>query len=227
MDRPLSGIYRTDDDQGVFLRQASFEASGSMMAVKWKGFGDFKKAVDAAGLGKSCRKALKRTAGIIGKLAVAHVRKTIAEGDYVKNSELTVALKGSNEPLKGTKGAELWNSVNAEVLAWNRIFVGVNRSDGRYQVAVAVHNGAVIQVTPAMRGLFLYLHLASTGEEHQGEKSGEALLTSERAKELFKLYKGWMPLKSSTTQIVIPARPFFTKAFEDEAFKEKIRKYWR
>lgn len=197
------------------------------MGVKIKGLSLFKKAINAAGFGKACRKSLLKTAKIVGKLAEAHVRKTISEGTYAKNAELTVALKGSNEPLKGTKGAELWNSVTSVVRGWNRVFIGVLRSDGKYQVAVAIHDGAIVNVTPAMRGLFLYLHLASTGEEDAEGRSGAELLRSERAKELFRLYQGWKPLKSSTAQIVIPGRPFMKRAFSDAAFKSQIEKYWR
>jgi hypothetical protein len=197
-----------------------------MMGLKLKGFKVFEKAIDAAGFKKACRKSLMRTAGIVGKLAEAQVRKTIAEGKFADNADLTVALKGSNEPLKGTKGAELWNSISSTVVSWNKVFIGVKRSDGKYQVAVAVHNGTIIKVTPAMRGMFLYLHYASTGEKNADGKSGEALLTSERAKELFRLHQNWMPLKSTTTNIVIPARPFFEMAFADKEFQENVRKYW-
>jgi len=187
----------------------------------------FARAIDANRFHADLKEELSKVAGKVGMLAVRHVRQTIAGYGFTPNAELTVVLKGSNEPLKGTKGAELWNSVTYKVLSWNTVFVGVLRNSDQYNVALAVHNGSVIPVTDKMRGMFYYLWKASLKESDESGKTGVDWLTSDRARFLFEQYQDWKPLKASTTTIIIPERPFFDVAFSVKTFQDRIKKYWR
>jgi len=167
------------------------------------------------------KKHLKRATMMNGKLAEARVRDGIKMGAFVANRPLTAALKGGNEPLKGTGTAQLFNAITSKAIDENTVFVGVMRTDSFYNIAFVLHEGTVIEVTDAMRGLFFILWQASEGKIDPSKLTG-------RAKELFDIMpSGWKPLKPETQAIIIPSRPFIKQAFADGTFQKKAKANWQ
>lgn len=186
-----------------------------------KGLARMRLAIDPKKMDTTVRKHLRRAAGINGKLAEKEARRVIQSGrGLAKNADLTIALKGEDAPLKGTAGADLFNSITSKVINDTTVFAGVLRTDKGYNIAKVVHEGATIPVTSRMRGMFFYLFKASIGDIDPSELTG-------RAAELWEQHPGpWYPLKDSTTAIVIPSRPFMELAFKATGLKKKVEKNW-
>lgn len=143
------------------------------------------------------------------------VREAIAAGGFEKNADLTTAIKNGSRPLRDT-GKNLNRAISAR-RDGDRVFVGVPYNHTFYQKARAIHDGATLKVTPKMREMFILLWLASNGEISEDQLSG-------RAAELYQRKStGWLPLKSSTRIIKIPARPFMDKAFGADSAKVEMR----
>ncbi|RLE25633.1 MAG: hypothetical protein DRJ65_07340 [Acidobacteria bacterium] len=189
--------------------------SGFRKNAGWKGY---KFAINPKGFAAELKKQLLIHANRVGMIAERQVKKTIQVGGFKPNAPLTVAIKGSSKPL--IDQADLFAAMTFKVISWSTVFVGVFRTNENYNVARAVHNGAVISVTDRMRGLFLALWKVSTGEMDENE------LTSQRAQQLWERNQEWFPLKASTTAITIPARPFMLKAFADPQMREMVKKQW-
>lgn len=182
------------------------------------GWEKYRKAIETlASNSQGFKKAIGRAAGIVGQLGIKEVRNAIKKGSYEKNAELTAAIKGSSSPLRGTAAGGLFQAITSQVQSWDRVFVGVLRTSQQYNIAAIVHNGAVVPVTDKMRGLFAALARASEGAN---------ITLGERAAYLFSKYQEWTGLRSTTTSIVIPARPFFKVAFENENFQRSIIEKW-
>lgn len=167
-------------------------------------------------------KHIKRATQLNGKMAEALIRNEIKNGAFAKNAPLTSALKGGGKPLVGTStGAQLFQSITSKVIDDESVFVGVLKTNSFYNVARTIHNGTVITVTPAMRGLFFMLWLASTGQMAPSE-------LSKRGQELYgQMSTGWLPLKASTRNIVIPPRPFIEQAINNAELQKKSENNWR
>jgi len=164
-------------------------------------------------------KHLGRATKLNGQLAVAKVRDSIKKGQYAPNKPLTIALKGSTKPLVG-RTAQLWQSITSRKMDKKTVFVGVLKTHGVYNIAVAIHEGVAINVTDKMRGLFFVLWMVSEGRMPVSDLQG-------RAKELWEqMPGGWKPLLASTTAIVIPARPFIKQAFGDSGLKRQAKANW-
>lgn len=168
-------------------------------------------------LGVNMRKASE----LNGKVAERYMRKVLQAGKYVApNADLTIILKGSSKPLvdKGT----LFQGITSKIIDDYTVFVGVVREDeNNFNIAKIVHEGAIIPVTPAMRGMFMALYKVSMGDMDPDKLEG-------RARELYsKMTFGWMPLRPETTTIVIPPRPWATFVFAIPEFKQKITNNWR
>lgn len=137
-----------------------------------------------------------------------------------KNAQLTVAIKGHTKVLQDTR--HILDDVTVNALDWNHTWIGIPKDDPlRYGIAVTVHDGRVIRVTPKMRMMFLALHLVSIGARDPSTLTG-------RAFQLWHLGENdmWYPLRRTTTSIKIPPRPFFDEAFNDPSLKEQIRTLW-
>lgn len=135
------------------------------------------------------------------------LKASIDAGGFAENKPLTVFIKGSNKPLESS-GKVLTGAITTRTLGKNEIFVGIPKEDKFYKQAVAVHEGAVIPVSPKMRQMFFMLWMVSIGERDADELSG-------RAKELWEQRpeEGWLPLSPGTQAIKIQPRPFMMKAF--------------
>tara|TARA_Y100000004_G_scaffold184388_1_gene233357 strand:+ start:247 stop:870 length:624 start_codon:yes stop_codon:yes gene_type:complete len=173
------------------------------------------KAIASAFTGKLKANVQKATR-LNAMLARKAIRRKIQSKMPPPNAPLTAAIKGSTKPLVD-KG-QLFQAITFQVLTPFTAEVGVRKGDAYANIAVAIHEGATIPVTPAMRGLFAALANAS---------DGKSVKLTGRAQQLFKRFQGWKALKSSTTQIVIPPRRFVQAAIEDKALKTKIYGNWQ
>lgn len=140
-----------------------------------------------------------------------------------RNAALTRALKGDDKPLVGDGSlfqaiTERDNSQGERI----EVFSGVLRTSDVYNIGATVHEGVVLQVTEAMRGLFFMLWVAS-----QRQQEGRALpeLTG-RAAELFGIYQNWYPLSAGTKAITIPPRRWIDMAFADAGLKRESQRNW-
>ncbi len=188
---------------------------------KDKGWKRLQKMLDPKKSGRIMSKHLQRATRLNGKIAEKQIRDTIKAGSYTSNAELTQAIKGEDKPLIGVDaGAQLFGGITSKMMDDTTLFVGILKTAGIYNVAVALHEGVSITVTPAMRGLFFILWQASTGAIDRSKLTG-------RAAELFALKPGgWLPLKPSTTFIIIPARRFIEQAFADKSVRKKSKANW-
>lgn len=153
-------------------------------------------------------------------LGARAMRSVIQNGIAPPNAALTILIKKSSKPLVGLEN-ELFSSISGHVLDPYTAFAGVPKLSKRFELASILHNGITIQVTPAMRGMFFFLWKAASGEMDPGKLEG-------RAAELFRIQpRGWKPLLPSTTAIVIPARPWVQKAFDDAEFKRTVVENWQ
>lgn len=169
--------------------------------------------------GPIVRKHLRRATEFIGKKSEALIRQEIANGKFESNKPLTVALKGTNEPLKGDgTGAALFKSITSQAINDYTVFVGVLKTEGIYNIAVTIHEGTSIEVTDKMRNMFKLLWL---------KENNPALNLTGRAAELWeKMPGGWKPLKSSTVAIIIPPRKFIGNVWESGEIQTIAKRFW-
>ena len=160
-----------------------------------------------------------RATRLNGKLAAREIRKTMKKGGFEGNSPLTKFIKGSNKPLVD-KG-NIFKSITSVVLTPFTAEVGFIRGSTNANVGIVIHEGAIIKVTPAMRGMFAALASVSDGSASPASLSG-------RAKELWERRpkSGWKALKPSTTAIKIPARPFIKKTMENPLLNKLMGDNW-
>lgn len=148
-------------------------------------------------------------------------RKTIQKSEGLEaNSQLTIDIKGASKPLIGID-SDLFAGITHKRINSFSAFAGVLRTNDNFNIALLAHEGQTIKVTPKIRGLFWFLHLASTGQVPASKLTG-------RAAELFqRKSSGWAPLAPSTTTIVIKGRPFVTITMEDKALKQLMMSNWQ
>jgi len=149
------------------------------------------------------------------------IRQEIKKGIPPRNAELTKAIKGGNKPIVGTAGADMFNAITYSVIAWDKAFVGLLRTDKNYNVGKAVHNGVTIKVTKKMRTMFWYLWQVSIGSMSSKQLTGRAKAIWEMSKT-----KKFYPLKASTKAIVIPKRPFIRYAMQEPSLKKIAEANW-
>lgn len=114
--------------------------------------------LDGADFRARLRVETERAFKQIGLYMVGAMRRAIRSGVYAKNSPFTIAYKGSSKPL--VDHGDLIRALAFEVVhADGRLvlFVGINRkarsrTNARvYDIALALHEGFSLRVTPAMR----------------------------------------------------------------------------
>ncbi len=134
----------------------------------------------------------------LAKFAEARLRRQIQSGKNQENAALTIIMKGSSKPL--INFGTLLKSVSSSHWTPYSFSVGVtNIGKGKINVPAILESGAVVPVTPLMRKFFWAKFMETKGKV--------------------------LPLKASTTQIIIPPRPFLKTALvEDAAFIQVI--YW-
>lgn len=152
-----------------------------------------------------------------GKEAEAQVRRVIKSAPFLGNRPLTMAIKKSSKPL--VDQGDLYGAITSQVLSYNSAFVGVLKTNANYNVALAIHEGVLIPVTPKMRSMFWHLWLKS-------EVDPGIELTG-RAAELWARFQGpWYPIGFGTKVIVIPSRPFIKAAFRSRTMRRRVREIW-
>lgn len=189
---------------------------------KDKGWKRLQQMLEPGKADKVLRKHLRRATRLNGAVAEEHIRDTIKVGKYEANAELTQALKGQDKPLIGFHaGAPLFNGITSKMINDTTLFVGVLKTEDVYNIALTLHEGASITVTPAMRGMFYFLSQVSAGKR-------PASILSGRAAELWALKSSdWYPLKASTTVIIIPARRFIEQAFANKKMRAIAKANWQ
>lgn len=179
------------------------------------------KALKAPAFNAQLRRQLRRATMLNAKLVERQIRQVIRSGEFERNANLTVALKGSTKPL--VDQGQLFQFITSKVIDDTTAFVGVLRTDDNYNIVQTIHNGANIPVTKRMRGLFFILWQAGQGDFPLDRLEG-------RAAELFQKMPnaryGWRPLKDSTTHIIIPPRPFIHEAMDDRKLQLRIKENW-
>jgi len=163
---------------------------------------------------------MRRATALNGKLAEATIRNTIKAGMSPANAALTIMIKSSSKPLVDQPGG-LFQAITSQVMDHTTVFAGVLSTNGEYDIALALHEGATINVTPRMRGMFFWLWQASEGKLPPNELEGRAAQLWERSP------GGWAPLKDSTTHIIIPPRPFIQRAFANRDMRLKAKENWQ
>jgi hypothetical protein len=185
--------------------------------IRFTGVKGLEKALNPKHLNKLLKQNMRKATRLNGKLGEAAQRKEIQQGVPPRNAPLTQAIKGGDKPLVHTSA--LFASITSRIIKDTVVFVGVLRTNARYNIAVAVHEGATISVTPKMRGLFFALWQASSGAMDPNK-------LSPRAKELFEATQDWKPLSSSTTAIIIPPREWVKRSFERPEVQAMAKANW-
>lgn len=163
---------------------------------------------------------IRKATGANALFVVRAVREQIRGGKFQQNAPLTQAMKSGGRPLNMT-GRRLFPAITHQMIDEFTVWVGVKMSNKFYNIAKAIHDGAVIPVTVAMRRLFWVLFQASRGAIKPSELVG-------RAAQLWRMNKSkvWFPIGTSTTTIVIPPRPFIQQAFTPE-LKFRVQENWK
>lgn len=183
---------------------------------RWKAF---EQALDSRRFLAAAKSRVKRATHENAERAVVAVDSAVRRKRFAANAALTVFAKGSSVPLRAERGISA--SLEVKDTAWNKAWVGVPRGSPDFVAASAVHEGATLKVTDKVRAMFWALFLASQGRLDPAQLSG-------RARELWEAKPGgWFPLKDSTTQIVVPPRPFIEEAFSTRALVNWARRNWR
>lgn len=199
-------------------------AAGPNISIEFdKGWAVMLKALTSERFRRILRKHVALATHSNGLIAAKAIRKEIKNNVPPKNVALTSAIKGSTKALVD-KG-QLFQSITVDRHSWDQSFVGVKYMNGAYNVAEALHNGAVIPVSQKMRAMFFYLWLASM--HANGMRSGRPPVLTGRAAQLFERYKDWKPLKDSTRVIKIPPRPFIKMAFQRTELRALIQQRWQ
>lgn len=171
--------------------------------IVWSGFATWEALLSPRIVRKVLREQVNLANKRLGPKFVAKVRDEIKQGQYASNARLTELLKGSTKPL--VDDGDLWASVNSRQQGSWEFHVGVKRQSGRdargrfkegVAIGLVLHEGVTIKVTPQVRAFF-----------------------RAKAAETRGLVK---PLKSSTGQIRIPARPFLKAALVDDTAKVRV-----
>ena len=175
-----------------------------------KGWQKYNNATDVKRFKRKFARHRKKALDAIAKEIVKDV---IDAGGFAPNAGLTTMIKGHAKPLVHT-GKKLSDAITTRMINPKSVFVGIPKSSNFYPQAVAIHEGTLLKVTPAMRGMFMMLWLASIGKADPSDLSG-------RAKELWEQGgDNWSPLSPGTTGIKIPSRPFMEKAFLNPAARK-------
>jgi len=133
------------------------------------------------------------------------IRKEIRGRKYAPNSPLTKILKGSGMPL--IDHADLVKYLAYDLETSFSAYVGAKKSDGTYNIAKIVHDGATIRVTPKMRK---WIAISMAKAKGRGRKVPKSREFTGGGKDFF----------------VIPARPFLTRIMQRKMVQNRIRKRW-
>ncbi|MCK5019296.1 MAG: hypothetical protein KAS32_19710 [Candidatus Peribacteraceae bacterium] len=164
-----------------------------------KGFVKMQKAFGPAFVARLASKVHKKNL-YIAKFAEGRLRRQIEAGKSQKNAALTIIIKSGSKPLFDY--GKLLKSIRSTQWDNFSFSVGVDKlsRDGT-NVPAILESGAVVPVSDEMRKFFWAKFKESKGKI--------------------------LPLKKSTTQIVIPPRPFLkTALIEDPVFVRIVLWEW-
>lgn len=165
--------------------------------------------------------ATKASARLVQHAIQQNIRKGTYAVNRVRNAKLTRELKHGRRPL--VEAGDMWKAVDTHIESATYAEVGIPKGHPVAWYAIVVHDGENIPVTPAMRGMFQALAIAS---RDGGSVIGPGGLTG-RAAELFaKKPGGWKPLKDTTTVIRIPPRPFVDEVAQNARIRELVARNW-
>lgn len=165
---------------------------------------------------KQVRANVSKALALNAKLIEKRMRSELTRGVPPRQSALQAFIKGSSKP--GVDHADLFKAITSSQVKPDYYFIGVLRTNDSYNVAEIVHNGAIIKVTPAMRGMFFMMWLVDSGRMSPDKLTGRAAVLYERRK------GEWKPLKKGTQRISIPARRFVARTMNDAKLKARIQK---
>lgn len=148
------------------------------------------------------------------------IRQNIRNGKFEPNSSFTILTKRSSKPV--VDSGELFKAIAYKLLTDTRAEVGIIKTSGAANYGIIVHEGAVIPVTPAMRGMFYALARYSEGSLDYSELGERAQEIVDHAKRGAK----FKPLDKMTTRLLIPGRPFIRDVIEDPALQLQISANW-
>lgn len=191
---------------------------GVVIKVELTGGQKFAKMLMPETFKRHMKNHIPRATGQNAAFAAKKMRQLIQAANFKPNAALTIMIKGSSKPL--VDHGDLFGAITHKKIDDYTGWVGLERNNPAAKLAELLHDGGVIPVTPAMRGMFFFLWKASNGDMSPSKLTG-------RAAELFaRQPTGWYPLSENTTAIVIPGRPFVKQTIEDEALKEQMTKNW-
>jgi len=182
---------------------------------------------DADRVAKALDVNLAQATKVNAMLVVREVRQRIRSKQYAPNADLTTAIKRSSTPL--IDQGDLWRAVTYQMVNPRTALAGIMRQQKTkaggemLNLAIALHEGFTVKVTPGTRGLFYALARYTQGTASIDSLTGRAREIAERLKKGTTIY----PLKPTTTAITVPARPFLREVIEDDALREKARKNWQ
>jgi len=191
---------------------------GIKLDKNWK---RFERMIDPRKFDARARTQMRRATGVVALHVQKEIREEIRGGRYKANADLTLTLKApQTRPLAHT-GRLLFPAVTHKVIDPFTAWAGIKATNKGYNVARAVHDGKRIPVSRKMRGMFALLAQVSMGRRKVGDLKG-------RARALWRMNKSkkWYPLKASTTEIVIPPRPFMQRAFASKPLHRRVNRIW-
>lgn len=186
-------------------------SSGFKLDSGWK---TFSVILQPERIKRRLKKEVSKANTKIGRVVRKQIREEIKSGNYDKSAGLTVAINHSKKPLRG-----IYKHIKVKKLTWNMYFIGVKKDNEQFQLLKAVHDGSTIGVTDKMRTMFRMLWFASKGSLDPARLTG-------RAGELWKSNQTWYPLRSDTSSISIPERPFIENAFKRSELKLEAKQLW-
>lgn len=199
--------------------KTSFRLTG-----KWK---KLKLVVDASRFDKVLEGEVERATKANAITAAAAIRKRMTARVSPGNSAFTRLVKGSSKAL--IDDGDLFLSVTHVMIDERTALAGVlrtardKRGEELANLAIILHEGATLGVTPAMRGLFMVLAKVGQGKMSSSELSGRAAEIAQRLGNRIRKIK---PLKASTNTIVIPPRPFLRRTFANRALLKQFKETW-
>lgn len=170
--------------------------------LELQGYETFLQMLKGGEYNRIFRMGLRNANKKLAVLGAARLSQEVRSGQHAPNSPLTAWLKKSSKPL--VDHGDLLSSVSSKVGSrWYSFYVGTKRrTPSGKNLSHMLETGFTIKVTPKMRALFWHWAKESGGQ-----------------------FKG---LKSSTTSIRVPPRPYMKQAFfNDKTFMGTVQLEWK
>lgn len=131
----------------------------SRFSYKLAGFNELKRILDPKEFKNRLKKHVKDATLKNAQIGASKIVKSIHEGKFEPNSEITPILKGSSRALVDT--GTLASSIIGEAPSWNTGMIIANRNSDeqgkKVNLAAILYYGVKIKVTNKMRRLFFWL----------------------------------------------------------------------